>query len=147
MAEYREGVSFAFVEGWSFWTYVGWAVTAFVAAFVLDSIFGKKLKSGKTEPPTITVILFSASVVLLAAGILFLPYKWIFNPKPNMNELRQDLRDAIRAQEIYHESGGANSGMVDAWNDQLSDLRERHSAGLISTRDYLDESKFIKEQI
>ena len=70
----------AFLEGWTFWTYVGWAITAFVAAGIMDLIFQKKLKSGKIESPTITVVFGFASVVLLAAGILFLPYSWIFGP-------------------------------------------------------------------
>jgi hypothetical protein len=60
----------AFIQDWTFWTYSGWAVLCFVVSLFL---FGG---SKKTE--TLGVLGVLASIVLLAAGILFLPYNWLF---------------------------------------------------------------------
>lgn len=72
---------FAFVWGWSFWTYVGLAIAAVIAQVVIELVYDNVLgNKTKKNVPWFLHLPFGASILLLVIGLLYLPYSLIFGP-------------------------------------------------------------------
>lgn len=74
-------VIFAFVWGWSFWTYVGLAIAAVIAQVVIELVYDNVLgNKTKKNVPWFLHLPFGAAILLLIGGLLYLPYSLIFGP-------------------------------------------------------------------
>lgn len=126
----------SFIEGWTFWTYGKWALLALGGAMLMEALFGEKKSKDSTG---FTILFVLASFALLAIGLIFVPYNWIFGKKAPVADQTTTYSEAAQTGNPDRTSKN-NFSSADAKKDSLAQtesfsnyfdqLSERHKLAI-----------------